>query len=239
MKLNSPFLGQGSVSVVLPAFNEEGNIVQAVNECLDVLPNCSPLFEVLVVDDCSVDRTRALVEEIAGRVREVSVISNKQNIGLGRTLRKGFEASRGDFVFYTDSDLPVHMDDLVSAMPKMEHHDLLAGYRLNRDDGPRRYFYSWVYNRLIRLLFAIPVRDINFSFKLMKRELLQAVELRSEGSFIDAELLAEAVRLGFSLGETGVRYRPRVWGVSTLASRKVIFDILRELIDYRKHRFKR
>jgi glycosyltransferase involved in cell wall biosynthesis len=233
MELLSDFLGEGSISIVLPAFNEEGNIEQAIHECLEVLSPLEKPYEVLVVDDGSADRTKELAEKIESEHPQVTVVSNTRNLGLGATLRRGFALAGGQFVFYTDSDLPIDMKEMVRSLPAMQRYDLLSGYRLNRDDGPRRYLYSWAYNKLVRLVLGISVRDVNFSFKLMKRELLQMVDLRSSGSFIDAELLAEAKKHGFAIGEIGVRYRPRMWGVSTLASPAVIVDIMRELLAYR------
>jgi hypothetical protein len=74
---------------------------------------------------------------------------------------------------------------------------------------------------------------MNFAFKLMRRSLLDNIELRSEGSFIDVELLARAQKLGFSIVQFGVDYFPRTRGISTLSSNSVIFKILREMYELR------
>jgi glycosyltransferase involved in cell wall biosynthesis len=239
MELLSDSLGQGSLSVVLPAYNEEGNIVRAIEECLEALAVLRVPYEILIIDDGSEDNTRKLAEAFESEYPEVKVVSNTRNLGLGATIRRGFAISGGELVFYADSDLPVDMRELIRSLPHMDRYDLLAGYRLNSDEGPRRYLYSWVYNKLVQIVLGIPVRDVNFSFKLMKRELLQKVDLRSDGSFIDAELLAEAKKHGFAIGEIGVRYRPRTWGVSTLASSAVIVEIMKDLVAYRFGRYNR
>jgi len=83
--------------------------------------------------------------------------------------------------------------------------DVIAGYRLDRtSEGFRRTLYSYLYNTLIGLLFGWPHRDINFSFKLMRREVLAAIELESEGSMIDAELIVKARNLGFDIQQIGL-----------------------------------
>jgi len=74
---------------------------------------------------------------------------------------------------------------------------------------------------------------MNFAFKLMRRSLLDNIELRSEGSFIDVELLARAQKLGYSIVQFGVDYFPRTRGISTLSSNAVIFKILREMFELR------
>jgi hypothetical protein len=83
---------------------------------------------------------------------------------------------------------------------------------------------------LIRILFRIYVRDVNFSFKLMRREVLQAIHLRSEGSLIDAEMIVKARNHGFIIQQIGLDYFPRVHGTSHLASPSVIFKIFREMV---------
>ena len=89
--------------------------------------------------------------------------------------------------------------------------------------------YSHVYNLLVRCTFGLRVRDVNFAAKLVRREVLDAIELHSEGSFIDVELLTRADRAGFHIVQFGVDYFPRSRGVSTLSSWPVILRILREM----------
>src|SRR6185436_719966 len=99
-----------------------------------------------------------------------------------------------------DADLPFDPDVLGRALRALDvtRADMIAGYRFDRTtEGLRRTIYSYVYNTLIGLLFGWPHRDINFSFKLMRRAVVDAVELRSEGSLIDAELIVKAKNLGF------------------------------------------
>jgi hypothetical protein len=109
--------------------------------------------------------------------------------------------------------------------------DVISGYRFDRTtEGFKRTVYTIIYNWMIRVLFHIYIRDINFSFKLMKREVLQAIQLRSEGSLIDAELIVKARNHGFFIQQIGLDYFPRVLGTSHLASNAVILKIFRELI---------
>nr|MCU0260488.1 glycosyltransferase family 2 protein [Ilumatobacteraceae bacterium] len=84
-----------------------------------------------------------------------------------------------------------------------------------------------------KALFGVRIRDINFAFKLCRRRIFDHIELRSEGSFIDAELVIRARRLGFEIVQMGVDYFPRTRGVSTLSSPSVIVTILREMWQLR------
>src|SRR4029079_10059399 len=108
--------------------------------------------------------------------------------------------------------------------------DMICAFRFDRtSEGAKRILYSFVYNSLIRNLFGVAVKDVNFSFKVVHRRVLEAIELKSQGSFIDAELVTKAIRKGFKRFQMGVDYFPRTRGISTLASPQVIAKMLMEL----------
>ena len=225
-----------SISVVLPAYNEEDCIERAVAAAREALADVASVHEIVVVDDASTDRTGALAEGLARADNRVRVIRHARNRTLGGALRSGFAAARCDLILYTDADLPVDLRALPAALALFEREraDLLAGYRLNpQAAGRRRALYTWGYNRLIRAVFGLAVRDVNFAFKLIRRTLLEGMTLRSEGSFIDAELLLRARKAGARFVELGVEYVPRSGGVSKLSSPRVIATILRELLALR------
>jgi glycosyltransferase involved in cell wall biosynthesis len=228
--------GGVSLSVVIPAYNEEEGLERTVSAACQALGGVAPAHEIVVVDDASTDRTGALADALARQDGRVRVIHHERNRTLGAALRSGFAAARGELVFYTDADLPVDLRALPIALALLEREkaDLLAGYRLNPGAaGRRRALYTWAYNRLVRAVFGLEVRDVNFAFKLFRRRLLEGMTLKSEGSFIDAELLLRARRAGARLVEMGVEYVPRRQGSSKLSSPFVIAAILRELLALR------
>ena len=116
----------------------------------------------------------------------------------------------------------------VKTASKLSSHVAARAARVTAE-GPRRFVYSLIYNWLVRYSLGLRLRDVNFAFKLVRRDVLKRVELRSEGSFIDVELLARANRLGFHIVQFGVDYFPRHRGVSTLSSPSVIGKIIREM----------
>jgi hypothetical protein len=93
--------------------------------------------------------------------------------------------------------------------------------------------YTFVYNGLIKALFGVKVRDINFAFKLCRRRIFEHVQLKSEGSFIDAELIIRSTRMGYEIMQMGVDYFPRTRGESTLSSPGVILKIVKEMWSLR------
>ena len=118
-------------------------------------------------------------------------------------------------MLYTDADLPFDMDELPRAVRLLREYevDIISAYRFDRTgEGSLRAVYTFVYNLLIRALFGVKVRDINFAFKLCRRRIFEHVELESEGSFIDAELIIRATRMGYEIMQMGVDYFPRTRG---------------------------
>lgn len=219
----------GGISVFLPAYNEEDNIERAVKSSVEVLKSITDNYEVLVVNDASKDRTREIAEALAKENSHIRVYNQTKNTRLGGAMRSGFYRTTKDIVFYCDADNPVSMWDVKRSLPLLEHYDLIAGYRLNREERVVRKIYSTSYNYIIQQVFGVHAKDINFSFKLIKRELLDNIKLHSKGGFIDAELLTEALRKGFRVAHVGVKYTPRTAGVSTMASPSVILEIISEM----------
>ena len=221
-----------SVSLVIPMFNEEENIEHAIDYAVDALERHAGDYEILVVNDASQDRSPEIVERLAAANPRIRMLRHAVNRKLGASLKTGFAAARKDLILYTDADLPVDYGQLPRAVHLLEcqQADLLAGYRFDRtSEGLHRAVYTIGYHVLIRLLFGLRIRDVNFAFKLFRRSLLQTIALKSDGSFIDAELLLRARKTGAVMIQMGLDYFPRTRGPSKLSSLGVIAAILREM----------
>ena len=217
------------LSVVLPAFNERDNLEVVVDRAVEVLPPLIDTFEVIVVDDGSRDGTgdiaRELVDRHGGLVR---LLTHSANRGYGAALRTGFGRARGDLIFYTDSDNQFDIRELEHFLPLVGEHDVVVGFRVYRYDPVLRSMLSWVYNRIIRIVFRVRVRDVDCAFKLFRREVLEKITIETDDFFVDAELVAKARRWNFRLLEKGVRHYPRLAGETTV-HRSDIFETLRRI----------
>jgi glycosyltransferase involved in cell wall biosynthesis len=226
-----------TLSIVLPAFDEAAGIERTIDTAVHardalVAAGVVSVVEILVVDDGSVDDTGRIVARRAAADPSIRLLTNESNLGLGAAVSRGLAKSTGDIVLYTDADLPFDLTELGKALRLMEVYDadIVAGYRHHRmGEGIRRMAYSYLYNSLVRVALGLRVRDANFAAKLLRRTVIDAVVLRSQGSFIDVELLAKAERQGFRIVQFGLDYFPRTRGASTLSSPGVILQILREL----------
>jgi glycosyltransferase involved in cell wall biosynthesis len=217
----------------MPVYNEEENIEHALRVATDALAEFTADHEIIVVDDASTDRSSEILRGLAAADPRIRVLRHERNEKLGGSLRDGFAAASKELVLYMDADLPWDPREIGRALSAMDvtRADMIAAYRYDRTgEGLRRAVYSYVYNGIIGILFGWPHRDINFAFKLMRREVLEAVELRSEGSLISAELITKTKNLGFTVQQIGLDYFPRTRGRSTLSSLGVIGKILRELV---------
>jgi glycosyltransferase involved in cell wall biosynthesis len=221
------------VSLFVPAWNEEAYVERAVDRATEALTAITDDYEIIIVNDASTDRTREIAEGIAQRDRHVRVVSHETNLKLGGALKTGFKEAKKEIVVYSDIDLPFDLHEVRRAIRMMDYleADLVCGYRLDRtSEGPKRILYSYAYNLLIRALFGVYIKDINFSFKVVRRDVLRSIPLHADGSFIDAELVVKAIRKGYRVFQIGVDYFPRTRGVSTLASPQVIAKIVTELV---------
>lgn len=221
-----------SLSLFLPAWNEEDYVERAVMRAIKVLKRLSDDWEVIIVNDASTDRTQEIAEGIAQKYPQVRVVTHPTNLKLGGAMKTGMASSTKDIVIYSDMDLPFDLDELERALHLLDYleADMICAFRFDRtSEGAKRIIYSFVYNTLIRGLFGVQIKDVNFSFKVMHRRVLESVELKSQGSFIDAELVVKAIKRGFRVFQMGVDYFPRTRGVSTLASPQVIVKMVKEL----------
>jgi glycosyltransferase involved in cell wall biosynthesis len=221
-----------SISVVFPMWNEEAYIQRAVQAAREGLARAASEHEIIIVNDASTDRTGELADALALADPRIKVVHHPKNRKLGGSLRSGYAMATKDLILYSDADLPFDLLEIERAVRLLEYQqaDVLSAYRFDRtSEGLLRTIYTIGYSALIRTVFRLRFRDINFSFKLFRRALLDRIVLKSEGSFIDAEFLVRARKAGAQVIQIGVDYFPRTRGQSTLASPGVIVGILREM----------
>ena len=244
----TPTASLATLSVVVPARDEERSIEWAVRALVDGLQGLVALGrlaggEVVVVDHHSVDGTAAIVAgigaELAAGPVHARVLAAPDPGGFGVALRSGLAAATGDFVLYTDADLPFDPDDIGRLLRAADRYeaDVVCGYRFDRTvEGTRRAIQSYAYNVLVRVVLPIHVRDVNFACKLFRRSVVERLvaELESDGPFIDAEVVARCARDGFRTVQVGVDYFPRFETASTLSGVDAIADILRDLRRLRR-----
>jgi dolichol-phosphate mannosyltransferase len=207
--------------LVLPAYNEEVSVRQAVVEACEALEQLTSAYEVLVVDDGSCDGTAACVAELAAQRRQVRLLRHEINRGYGAALRTGFATARFERVAFTDADCQFHLADLGRMLPLSDRYPLVVGWRQLRQDCRRRRFLSRGYNLLTSTLLGTRVRDCDCALKVFRREVLADLLPETNTFFVNAEMLTRARQLGLEVAEVGVRHRPRLRGQSKVSLREV------------------
>jgi glycosyltransferase involved in cell wall biosynthesis len=226
-----------SLSIVLPCLNEEHNVGDAIRNALAAAQACSDRYEIIVVDDGSGDGTARVVSELAAYEPHVRLIIHPHNRGYGEALRSGIRAAHMDWVLLADADLQFDLRELVDFLPLTPTADALWGYRILRRDTLVRRLYASAWNRLVRALFALPVRDVDCGFKLIRASVLRRFELQTTGAMISTELAVQCLAQGARFAEVGVHHRPRRAGDETGGDPRVIARAFGELM--RMHRMLR
>lgn len=223
------------LSASFPAHNEEDNVEPMIADLLAALPDFAERFEVIVVDDGSRDRTFERASAVAARDPRVRVVRHEVNRGYGAAVWTGLVSGTMEYAFFTDGDrqFDVHqIADLIRALPG---HDVVVGYRVNRQDNAIRIANAHAWNWLIRLLFGVPVRDVDCAFKLFDRRVLQGLAIEAGGAMFSSELLARLKARGARIVEVPVRHLPREKGSASGGNPKVIARAFYELFRlYRK-----
>jgi glycosyltransferase involved in cell wall biosynthesis len=220
------------LSYFFPAHNEEANIEALVAEALDTLPSIAETFEIIAVDDGSKDRTGEIADRLAAEHPDVvRVVHHMPNRGYGGALRGGFEASRYEFLAFTDGDRQFKVADiarLTARMAEADRPDVVVGYRIKRADPIIRIVYARTYKLANRVFYGLRVRDVDCAAKLFRRAALEGVRVESGGAFFSAELMIKIKEQGRSIAEVGIPHYPRTAGSPTGAKISVIWRAVKD-----------
>lgn len=229
--LNPPIT---SLSIFFPCYNEKDSVRALTEKALSVAETLCDDFEIILVDDGSTDGTAEQADNLANQYPNVRAVHHAQNQGYGAALQSGFRAATKDYVFYTDGDGQFDLGELPALIPLIADCDIVSGYRIDRQDGMLRKFNAFCWTRLVCFLFGLKMKDIDCAFKLYKRKIFDRIEMHSTGALIDTEILARAIRKGYTVKQIGVHHYPRMAGQQTGANVKVILRAFKELFKLRK-----
>jgi glycosyltransferase involved in cell wall biosynthesis len=215
MPIAPKVLTNSSITVFLPAFNDEQSIAALVTNALATLSSLSDDFEVLVVNDGSSDSTHAVLDRLASQFPNVNVIHHERNLGYGAALRSGFTHASKELIFYTDGDGQYDVRELAVLYPLMTRTvSVVNGYKIKRSDNRARIVIGALYNWLARVLFNLPIRDVDCDFRLMRRQAVQELDLVSSSGVICVELVRKLAVAGCLFVETPVHHYSRKHGRS-------------------------
>jgi glycosyltransferase involved in cell wall biosynthesis len=226
-----------SVSVFFPAYNDAPSLPTLVSNAFEVLAEHVNDYELIVVNDGSYDNTGEVLAELERKYAPfMRVVTHEQNRGYGGALRSGFASAAKELVFYTDGDGQYDVREL----PKLLEHmapevGLVNGFKLERNDPRHRIWIGTVYNAFARTLFHIRIRDIDCDFRLIRRSLLEAIDLWSTSGTVCVELVRKLELTPYRVVEVGIHHYPRMHGRSQFFRLRSLLTTLYQLIRLYVH----
>lgn len=233
--MSSP-VGPPTVSVVLPAYNEEAIIGDTVTRVDSALRDAGVAeWEILVIDDGSQDQTSERAHAAANGQIPLRVIRHDPNRGYGGALTTGFNAAKLDAVWLMDSDGQFDPDEIALFLPKWQPRVAVFGYRQRRRDPILRRANHTAFFSLVRVVCGPTVLDVNCAFKLFPAELGR--NLHAEGAVVSTELVLRARKRGYGIVEIPVSHFPRTTGHATGANPRVVLKAFAELLSLKRDRW--
>jgi len=227
------------LSVVFPAYNEEGNIERTIRRSVESLRRMVGAFEILLIDDCSKDRTPALAAALARTFPEVAHLKNETNLRQGGVLRKGFALAKYEYVTHNAMDYPFDFENLPLLLEHFPRADIVvAARKMYPGTTAQRRFVSWANRTLLDVLFGAHLRDYNFIQVYKKGVLLTQPALSDATPFVTPEIIIRAHKKGLCVVEVEVDYHPREVGQPSSANikniRRAISDMAHLWLELRR-----
>jgi glycosyltransferase involved in cell wall biosynthesis len=203
------------LSVFFPAYNDAGTIASLVMTAHMTAETLTPDFEVIVINDGSVDRTADILDELARVYPRLRVVHHARNRGYGGALRSGFATATKDWIFYTDGDGQYDPAEMTALWTQRgEHVDFVNGYKISRSDPFHRIVIGRIYHHTVKVLFGLGVRDVDCDFRLLRRSIFERIALEKDSGVICLEMMKKVTDAGFRIAEVPVHHYHRTHGTS-------------------------
>jgi glycosyltransferase involved in cell wall biosynthesis len=233
MKHANEFRFTSGLSVFFPAYNDAPSLPGLLAKTFKTLRRYATDYEVIVVNDGSVDDTARVLEqqqkEYGSRLR---VVTHTRNRGYGGALRSGFEAAAKEYVFYTDGDGQYDVSELPKLLKEAGPDvGLVNGYKTKRHDPWHRIWIGATYNQFARLLFRVRLRDIDCDYRLVRKATVDRINLTSTSGTVCVELVKKIEQTGTRVVEVPVSHYARIFGSSQFFRLQSLVSTFRQLME--------
>jgi glycosyltransferase involved in cell wall biosynthesis len=220
-----------SLSILVPVYNERQALEHGLRTISDFAQGHGFEHEILVIESGSTDGTYQRCDELARVLPNLRVVHEGARNGFGSAVKLGYQHATKDLVWLITVDLFFPLDAIFAALPLLGRCDYVASFRSEDNRGAYRKLQSFVYNQLITRTLGLKVRHVNAGFKVLKRAVVQDVELSSKGWFVDAELLYRLEKAGRTFVEIPVPLIDRTQGRSSVGPMAFV-KVLEELWSF-------
>ena len=225
------------ISLVLPMFNESESVNLTLGRAVESLDRAFADFEIVVADDASTDDCADQVARWAAANSRIKLVRLERNQKFGGALRAGLSAGTREYLVYTDFDLPVDLESLPGLLANFADADVLTGIANDvvKHVEWKHVVISRAYNLMVRTLFGLRMKDINFGFKAVRKSVWDRMSLHSVSPFVDAELFIRAARIGARIRQIAVPFSQRTTGASHIRRLDVIAQTILDMLHLRLH----
>lgn len=216
-----------TVSGFFPFLNDWGTIGSLVTTLDSALKKNCRDYELIIVDDGSDIRSKEILKALKLKFSKLKIVTHPKNLGYGGAIKSGIKASSYDWIFYTDGDAqydPGEVRNLLAAVNTRV--DIVNGYKIKRADPWYRILMGRAYHYIVKIFFALPIRDTDCDFRLMRRAIFQRVKLESDSGLICVEMIKKISDQGFKFKEIPVHHYWRTSGKSQFFNFKRVGKVL-------------
>ena len=195
-------------TVLIPVYNDATTIEEVVHRCISIIKPEVVSLQIVLINDCSPDNSSSILKKLADKFEFIDVITHEKNLGYGGTLKSGVLVAKYELCCMIDGDNEYDVADLLRMLKLHTSYGLIIGFRYKKLYSNYRIFVSYVYNKLVQFFFKTKFRDISTGSRVFKKSLLSGIDLKSDSSFIGAELTVKAMYNGVAIGEVGLQTFP-------------------------------
>lgn len=204
-----------SLSIFFPCYNDEKSIGKLVIDACNTAKKLTDDFEVIVVDDGSIDKSREVLADLQTDCENLKLVFHKKNKGYGGALQSGFKNASKTLVFYTDGDGQYDVKELPVLWNLMnDDTDFVNGIKMARKDPTYRIVVGNLYSLVIRWAFWLPITDVDCDFRLIRQSIVKKLNLTVTSGAICVEIVKKAQRAGARFKEVSVHHYERKHGSS-------------------------
>lgn len=221
-----------TLTISIPAYNDAASLPSIVQDYISIRHQIILPSKLLIINDGSSDNTNEVMQSLMQQYDCIEYIDYINNRGFGITIKEVITAPTSEWILFISGDNQFPVSNILTMQQYIENHDFIIGRRINRNDTWRRILQSKLYNGMISLFFGVKIRDVN-SIIMIKKSLVDTLQLQSKSAFIHAEIFLNSVINGAKYVEVPIQHHARLHGEGSGGKWQIIFPTIKELFYYK------